>query len=196
MSNHITLRQPPSFCLKMFPSMHKAHQLSLQWLILISEYWATLWENLLFVYAHIKAQISSWSDQRLCFRYVNSTIPLLPKSEISSLKLPSVYSLVCVGPCRNPKRKNFSWRDNILSQQQISHHWHSFSMIASVSHVMRKPVLRGFRPGLTQSRLYNRRRWLEAWIFGFRNYLCSEDKGTDQLRGYHAADLRISFCIS
>ena len=25
------------------------------------------------------------ADQRLCFRYMNSTIPLLPKSEISSL---------------------------------------------------------------------------------------------------------------
>ena len=25
------------------------------------------------------------ADQRLCFRYTNSTIPLLPKSEISSL---------------------------------------------------------------------------------------------------------------
>ena len=27
------------------------------------------------------------SDQRLCFRYTDSTIPLLPKSEISSLRL-------------------------------------------------------------------------------------------------------------
>ena len=25
------------------------------------------------------------ADQRLCFRYINSTIPLLPKSEIISL---------------------------------------------------------------------------------------------------------------
>ena len=30
------------------------------------------------------------ADQRLCFRYTDSTIPLLPKSEISSLKLSSV----------------------------------------------------------------------------------------------------------
>ena len=27
------------------------------------------------------------ADQRLCFRYIDSTIPLLPKSEISSLQL-------------------------------------------------------------------------------------------------------------
>ena len=31
------------------------------------------------------------TDQRLCFRYMDSTIPLLPKSEISSL-YPSVIS--------------------------------------------------------------------------------------------------------
>ena len=30
------------------------------------------------------------ADQRLCFRYTDSTIPLLPVSEISSLKLSSV----------------------------------------------------------------------------------------------------------
>ena len=35
------------------------------------------------------------ADQRLCFRYTDSTIPLLSKSKISSLK-PS--SVVCVGP--------------------------------------------------------------------------------------------------
>ena len=30
------------------------------------------------------------ADQRLCFRYTDSTIPLLPKFEISSLKVSSV----------------------------------------------------------------------------------------------------------
>ena len=30
------------------------------------------------------------ADQRLCFRYMDSTIPLLPKSEISSLQPSSV----------------------------------------------------------------------------------------------------------
>ena len=44
------------------------------------------------------------ADQCLCFRYTDSTIPLLLKSEISSFKLASVliYSLVCVGPVRKP----------------------------------------------------------------------------------------------
>ena len=39
------------------------------------------------------------ADQRLCFRYSDSTIPLLLKSEISSLQLFSV--LVQAGLCRN-----------------------------------------------------------------------------------------------
>ena len=41
------------------------------------------------------------ADQRLCFRYMDGTIPLLPKSEISSLK---PFSLI-VQPalCRTPK---------------------------------------------------------------------------------------------
>ena len=38
------------------------------------------------------------ADQRLCFRYKDSTIPLLPKSEISSLQ-PS-YVVVQSGLCR------------------------------------------------------------------------------------------------
>ena len=37
------------------------------------------------------------ADQRLCFHYLDSTIPLLPKSKISSLQpLQWLYSLVCV----------------------------------------------------------------------------------------------------
>ena len=38
------------------------------------------------------------ADQRLCFRYPDSTIPLLPKSEISSLQQSSVA--VEPGLCR------------------------------------------------------------------------------------------------
>ena len=40
------------------------------------------------------------ADQRLCFRYKDSTIPLLPKSEISSL-YPS-FVAVQPGPCLKP----------------------------------------------------------------------------------------------
>ena len=40
------------------------------------------------------------ADQRLCFRYTDSTIPLLLKSEISSFKPASV---LCVGPGKKNK---------------------------------------------------------------------------------------------
>ena len=45
------------------------------------------------------------ADQRLCFRYTDNTMPLLLKSEISSL-LPSSVAVqpVCVGPGRKPRR--------------------------------------------------------------------------------------------
>ena len=44
------------------------------------------------------------ADQRLCFRYIDSTIPLLSKSKISSLKPSSVADrLVCVGAGRQPE---------------------------------------------------------------------------------------------
>ena len=38
------------------------------------------------------------TNQRRCFRYIDSTIPLLFKSQIP------VYRLVCVGPGRKPER--------------------------------------------------------------------------------------------
>ena len=56
------------------------------------------------------------ADQRLCFRYIDSTIPLLSKSEISSLlssHLLWLYSPVCVGPGRKPRRPVFSQRGSI-----------------------------------------------------------------------------------
>ena len=44
------------------------------------------------------------ADQHLCFRYKDSTIPLLSKSEILSLKPSSVaVQPVCVGPGRKPE---------------------------------------------------------------------------------------------
>ena len=47
------------------------------------------------------------ADQHLCFRYIDSTIPLLPKSEISSLWPASVaVQPVCVGPGR-PQKTGF-----------------------------------------------------------------------------------------
>ena len=61
------------------------------------------------------------ADQRLCFRFIGSTIPLLPKSESSSL---SPY-YVAVQPvlCRNPKDR-FSHNEAHL---KVSHLVAAFS---------------------------------------------------------------------
>ena len=57
------------------------------------------------------------ADQRLCFRYIDSTIPLVPKlytkfrASIHLVWLYSLlYSLVFVGPGRKPRRPVFSQR--------------------------------------------------------------------------------------
>ena len=52
------------------------------------------------------------ADQRLCFRYKDSTVPLLSKPEISSpySHLRWLYSPVCVRPVRKPRRPVFSER--------------------------------------------------------------------------------------
>ena len=45
------------------------------------------------------------ADQCLCFRYTDSTIPLLSSSASSYLLW--LYSLVCMGPGRKPQRPVF-----------------------------------------------------------------------------------------
>ena len=52
----------------------------------------------------------------------------------------------------------------------------------------------------TQIGLFSQRRYIESLNVGCRNKrefinLCSENKGVDQLRGYHAADVRLCFHI-
>ena len=48
------------------------------------------------------------ADQRLCFRYIDCTIPLFPRSEIStSGHLLWLHIPVCVGPCQKPQRQVF-----------------------------------------------------------------------------------------
>ena len=45
------------------------------------------------------------ADQRLCFHYMDSTIPLLPNPKFqASSHLLYLYSLVCVGQGRKPER--------------------------------------------------------------------------------------------
>ena len=58
-----------------------------------------------------------------------------------------------------------------------------------------KTGLRGFRPGPSQTRLYNHTRGLKYCIYEEEglHYPSSENKGADQLRGYREADLRLCF---
>ena len=55
------------------------------------------------------------ADQRLCFRYTDSTIPLLPKYENTSLQLSYVVVQSGFGPGRKPRRPVFSQRGSIMS---------------------------------------------------------------------------------
>ena len=62
-------------------------------------------------------------------------------------------------------------------------------------------VLRGFRPGPTQTGLgmqpqkMTRGLKIQIWEVEGLYYPCSENKGADQLRGYREADLRLCFRI-
>ena len=60
----------------------------------------------------------SKADQRLCFRYMDSTTPLLPASS----HLVWLHSLVCVGPGRKPRRPVFSERgsNGVMSHKHAS----------------------------------------------------------------------------
>ena len=76
--------------------------------------------NPAFSYAKTKTQINCAADQRLCFRYTDSTIPLIPKSVISSLLLSSVA--VQPGLCRKPRRPGFSQRGLFYLCSLFSNH--------------------------------------------------------------------------
>ena len=61
--------------------------------------------NLLFAYVKTKVLISctvALHDQRHCFRYIDSTVPLLSKFEVSSLQPSSVA--VQTGLCRTGQK--------------------------------------------------------------------------------------------
>ena len=107
------------------------------------------------------------ADQRLCFRCLNSTIPLLPKAENSSL-LPSFCSCrawFVSGLLGNPKRC-FS-RDTahfVMHTLFKTFEIVRYSVASKMSRVMRKPKL----------------------------CIC-ENRDADQLRGSREADQRLCF---
>ena len=71
--------------------------------VMLGSYMSLSQENQHSAYAKTKVQISFTADQlykadqRLCFRYTDSTIPLLSKAPSHLL---CMYSLVCVRPVR------------------------------------------------------------------------------------------------
>ena len=72
------------------------------------------------------------ADQRLCFCYTDSTIPLVLKSEILNFQPPSVAARpVCVRPGRKPRKPVFSRRRSIVRETTLSSTdcWH-FCIIA------------------------------------------------------------------
>ena len=77
------------------------------------------------------------ADQRLCFRYMDSTIPLLPKSGISSLWLFSVavQPSLCRTWSENPKTSFLTTRLII----QVTKMWRKLGIL-KVKHIMKKPV--------------------------------------------------------
>ena len=89
-------------------------------------------------YAKTKAQISCavtvycTADQRLFFRYIDSTIPLLPIPKFqASSHLVQSYSLVCVGHGRKPRRPVFSQRCSLSA---------IVSKESDLSRIIRKPA--------------------------------------------------------
>ena len=137
---------------------------------------------------------NSTADQCLCFRYIDSTIPLLRKSEISSLW----PSSVAVQPslCR-------TWSETLktvffpmqLSKSLLVREILKAGFLSYLSRVMRKPTF--WFPTWSDT---NQAVQLLKTVRGlkFRKglyYPCSENKGADQLRDYREADLRLCFRI-
>ena len=62
-----------------------------------------------------KCAVTAQLTSAVCFRYIDSKIPLLPKSKIqASSHLVCLHSPICVGPGRKPRRQIFSRRGSYM----------------------------------------------------------------------------------
>ena len=103
------------------------------------------------------------ADQRLCFSYIDSTIPLLPKSDFLAFShLLWLYSPVCVGPGRKPRRPVFSQRGSFGIGSRVL-------PVHSVNHM--SPVVRKRSSGFPTwsdtnraAQLLNKASHLKFWI--------------------------------
>ena len=85
------------------------------------------WQKLSLVVRKQRRRGNREADQRLCFHYMDSKIPLLSKSEISSFNhLLWLYSLVCIGPGRKHRRPVFSQQPQLklIQASQCLFLWH------------------------------------------------------------------------
>ena len=102
------------------------------------------------------------ADLRLCFCYINSTIPLLSKF-LAIFSCTARFVLDLVGNTEDRFSHNAAHlspgtrKDSHLSADEVGFF---FSLIFETH--SEKTGLRGFRPGPKQTRLYSDRRWLEA----------------------------------
>ena len=93
------------------------------------------------------------ADQRLCFRYSDSTLTLLLKSEISSFQL--FFVLVQAGLCRTCSETTL-----LVFPRGGSYYFET--AYSDILHYFYKERYMGFRLGLTHIGLYSHRSRLEA----------------------------------
>ena len=155
-------------------------------------------KNQRFAYAKTKTQISFAVTAKLisafvfATRIVQSLFYLNPKFQASSHLL-WLYSLVCVGPGQKPRRPVFSergsyylhlWWLHMLKQMIWVMSWENlssgFPTRSDTNWALQlQKMARGMKFRISEV----------EWLY----YLCSENKGADQLRSYCAADLRLCF---
>ena len=150
------------------------------------------------------------ADQRLCFRYSNSTFPPLLNSKFSSFYLFSV--LVQVDLCQTCSETTLlvfprggslvnTWLClNMTEKLTIERHKPQFTNIRKPTHMSRlvgKPTMwfsnRSDTNRPVQSQKQARRLKFWSQVEEELYYPSSENKGADQLRGYREADLRLCF---
>ena len=113
-----------------------------------------------------------------------------------------LYGPVCVGPCWKSQRQVFS----CYSSNQRLHDKQTKSLVGSVWSGLRSfkiPIWAALWENHTRSHTnqtvqpHKMVRSLKFCIQGVEGlyYLCSENKGADELRGYPEADLRLCFRI-
>ena len=82
--------------------------------------------------------------------------------------------------------------DSCYKQFSVMYAWDSLVSLHK-SHIMRKPTF-WFPTWSDTNQAVQLQKRLEILDFGL-HYLCSENKGANQLRGNREADLRLCFCI-